>query len=83
MPLYCFQRDCLQIFEVQEHNVEDSIEMYISTLEKETRILLEVFRQTVVEDPARRLDLTVVLYHAVDVIHKVTRLCYAVIFGYK
>ena len=56
--------------------MEDSIEMYISALEKETRILLEVFRQTVVEDPARRLDLTVVLYHAVDVIHKVLRFWY-------
>lgn len=51
--------------------MEDSIEVYISALEKETRILLEVLRQTVVEDPARRLDLTAVLFHAVDVIHKV------------
>lgn len=59
----------------------DSIEVYISALEKETRILLEVLRQTVVEDPARRLDLTTVLFHAVDVVHKVRYLpCTVVIF---
>ena len=50
--------------------MDESIEKYISALEREIRILLEVLRQTVVEDTTRTIDLTLIMLQAVDVVQK-------------
>lgn len=46
------------------------MDTFLAMLGKEIGFLLSVFRQTIVEDPSRQIDLTECLYAAVDAVHK-------------